>query len=269
MTAFKKFKYILYTVLLGFMLIGCNQKESENTLKIGTIAGPETELMEVAKTILEKQGINLDIIEFSDYIMPNTALNEGSIDANMFQHEPYLEKTKQDRGYKLMAIGKTFIYPMAGYSKKYTKISALPHQAKIAIPNDPSNGARALLLLQDAGLITLTTGKDILATPHDILNNPKHIQIIELDAAQLARALDDVDLAIINTNYALPVGLIPSKDSLIKEDIDSLYANVIAVREVDKMKPKLKALVDALHSEQVKQAAERLFHGQAIPAWKE
>lgn len=269
MYRYKKGIYLLGTLLLGLTLIACGQKQDQNSIRIGTIAGPETELVQVAKKILEKQGIRLDIVEFSDYVMPNTALNDGSINANMFQHQPYLEQTVKNRGYKLVAIGKTFIYPMGGYSKKYKNMADLPNAAKIAIPNDPSNGARALLLLQQVGLIGLAPGKDITARPQDIIKNPKNIQLIELDAAQLPRTLADVDLAIINTNYALPAGLIPNKDALVKEGIESLYANVVAVRESDQDNPSLKRLVEALHSSEVRQTAARLFHKQAIPAWQE
>lgn len=253
--------------LLTALLTACQQQKDGNTLKVGTIAGPETELMQVAKKVAAKKGVNLEIVEFSDYVMPNTALNDGSIDANMFQHQPYLEQTVKDRGYAIVAIGKTFIYPMGGYSRKIHRLADLPAGAKIAIPNDPSNAARALLLLQKAGLVKLQEGKDTAATIKDIIANPKNLQFIELDAAQLPRALDDVDLAVINTNYAIPAGLIPTKDALIIEGPDSLYANVIAVRKAEQNNPKLQEIVAALHSGEVKQTAQRLFHKQAIPAW--
>lgn len=268
MLKFTKLKRVMSFILLGIALAACGHHD-ENTVKVGTIAGPETELMQVAKKVAQQQGINIEIIEFSDYIMPNTALNDGSINANMFQHQPYLEQTIKDRGYKLAAIGKTFIYPMGAYSSKYRDLTQLHPGATIAIPNDPSNGARALLLLAKTGLITLKPGVNVNATPKDIIKNPQGFKIVELDAAQLPRALADVDLAFINTNYAIPAGLTPNSDALIKEDADSLYANIVAVREADKDNPKLKILVEALHSPEVKQTAERLFHKQAIPAWEQ
>lgn len=264
----KKTRLILISLICGLSLAACNGNKDGNTITIGTIAGPETELMQVAKKVAQKQyGLNIKILEFSDYIMPNTALNDGSINANMFQHQPYLTQTVNDRGYKLVSIGKTYIYPMAGYSKKYKKFSELPKGARVAIPNDPSNGARALLLLQKSGLITLKAGKNISASVSDIKENLRQLKITELDAAQLPRVLDDIDLAIINTNYAIPANLIPTRDALIIEGTDSLYANVVAVREGDESNPKLQQLVEALHSPEVQQTAARLFHKQAIQAW--
>lgn len=268
MSVIKTIKYILLGLIVGATLLACNQTRDENTLKVGTIAGPETELMQVAKEVVKEEGINLEIIVFSDYVMPNTALNDGSIDANMFQHQPYLEQTVKDRGYKLISIGKTFIYPMGGYSKRFKTVNELPQGAVVAIPNDPSNGARALLLLQKYRLISLNPDKTVSATVKDISDNPQKLQFKELDAAQLPRALEDVDLAIINTNYAIPAGLTPSKDALIKEDANSLYANIVAVREADKTSPRLNQLVEALHSAKVQEKAASLFQNQAIAAWK-
>ena len=257
-------KKILSLLLFIVLLSACQQQS--NAIKVGTIAGPETELMEVAKKVaLKKYNLQINIKTFSDYVIPNIALNDGSIDANVFQHQPYLDATIKSRGYKLVTIGKTFVYPMAIYSKKISKLSEIKDNATIAVPNDPSNETRALLLLQKAGLIALN--KQHSATIMDIKHNPKNLQIKPLAAAQLPRSLNDVDAAVINTNYAILNNLSPKKDSLFIEDKDSPYANIIVVQKANKDNPKLKLLVQSLNSPEVMQKAKELFKGQAIPAW--
>jgi D-methionine transport system substrate-binding protein len=259
----------LSMLLVGLITAGCQSKSKENEIKVGTIAGPETRLMEVAKDVAEnKYGLKIDIITFSDYLMPNTALNDGNIDANMTQHQPYLDETIKNRHYDLVAIGKTFIYPMGIYSQKLKSISEIPTGGAIAIPNDPSNEARALLLLSKAKLIKLNPNAGINASVIDITDNPKHLKIEELDAAQLTRALPDVDLAVINTNYAVPAGLLPTKDALFMEDKNSPYANIVVVRKDNENDPKFEKLMEALHSPEVIAEAEKLFHNAAIPAWQ-
>lgn len=256
--------------LISFILVltACDNKNNQkNTLKVGTIAGPETSLVIAAKEVAEKNGVNIQVIEFSDYNIPNTALNDGSIDANIFQHDPFLQSAIKAHGYTLVAIGKTFIYPMGIYSKKIKSLSELPDKAIVTIPNDPSNEARALLLLQKANLIKLKNENDINATPQDILENPKQLQIKELDAAQLPRTLADVDIAVINTTFAIPADLLPKRDAIFIEDQSSPYANLIVVREKDQNKPELKKLTEALHSQAVMDKAKELFSDQAIPAW--
>lgn len=253
----------IYTCL-SLLLLSCAQ--DKNTIVVGTIAGPETELMEVAKDVAQKQyGLNIKIKTFSDYVIPNIALNEGSLDANVYQHLPYLEAAIKSRGYKLVSIGKTFIYPMAAYSNKIKSIDQLPDNAIVAIPNDPSNEARALLLLQKAGLIKLNKTFD--ATVLNITDNPKHLQFKTLDAAQLPRSMDDATLVVINTNFAVAAHLSPQKDGLLIEDKNSPYANIIVVRKADKNKKTLHELVEALHSKAVLDKAKVLFKDQAIPAW--
>lgn len=255
-------------LLLSCLLVACNQKEAANELKIGTISGPETQLMQVAKQVArEKYGLNIDIVQFTDYTMPNQALSDGEIDANMFQTIPYLNADMQAHHYDLVVIGKAFIYPMAVYSQKIKNINAVPDNAVVAIPNDPSNQARALLLLQAAGLIKLKPGVDVMATPNDVVSNPKKLQIKALDAANLPRVLPDVTLAVINTNYAVPAGLYPTKDGLFIENKDSPYVNVVVVRSGEQNDAKFKELILALHSPEVLAAAKNLFQGQAIPGW--
>ncbi len=262
-------KKVMVGVVVLLSLTACSKKEAPNTIKVGTIAGPETQLMQVVKAVAKKRyGLTVKVIPFSDYNIPNAALNDGSIDANIFQHLPFLKAQKQARGYKISAIAKTFVYPMGLYSKKIKHLSQLKAHAKIAIPNDPSNEARALLLLQKAKLIRLKSHITINATPIDIASNPKQLRFIPLDAAELPRALGDVALAAINTNYAVPAGLSPARGALFKESADSPYANVIVVRTVDKNKKKIKELVAAYQSKPVVAKAKALFGDAAVVAWK-
>jgi D-methionine transport system substrate-binding protein len=261
------FKYFI--VLACLFIVACDKASHDaKHIRVGTIAGPESRLMQVAKHVAAaKYGLKVEVIEFNDYLIPNTALAEGSIDANMFQHQAYLDQTIANKGYALVSIGKTFIYPMGVYSKRLKSLESLAQHATIAIPNDPSNGARALLLLQGAGLIKLDSKAKSEPSLKDITSNPKQLKFTELDAAQLAHALDDVDLAAINTNYALVGGLSPSRDALFVEDESSPYANVIVVRKADNDSAKLKQLVAAIQSRDVLHTADSLFHGEAIPAW--
>ena len=246
-------------------LTACN-KPSPNTLIVGAISGPETELVTAAKQVaLDRYGITLKIVEFNDYNLPNAALQDGSLDANVYQHLPYMEAASKAHGYQLEAIGKTFVYPTGIYSNKFKKLSELPERGVIALPNDPSNELRALLLLQKAGLITLKTTQQ--STVQDIATNPKHFQFKELDAAQLPRVLADVDAAIINTTFAIPANLRPSRDALFLESKDSPYANLIVIRVDSKKKKQLEMLVKALNSKEVKNKAQELFGDAAVPAW--
>lgn len=257
---------VILGVLLILVLSSCGKPESKNSLRVGTIAGPETELVEAAKEIGEKKyGIKIQIIAFNDYNLPNEALQDGSLDANVYQHLPYLEAAIQAHGYAIEPIGRTFVYPMGIYSQKIHALKDLPEKAVVAIPNDPSNQMRALLLLQKAGLLRLKQGK--LISLRDIESNPMHLELKEMDAAQLPRVLPDVSLALINTNFALPAGLHPSKDALLIEDKDSPYANIIVIKSDSPKKAQLMLLVKALHSQPVKQKAKELFGDAAIQAW--
>ncbi|WP_419419111.1 MetQ/NlpA family ABC transporter substrate-binding protein [Legionella sp. D16C41] len=256
---------IVVLLLFVVTLVACN-KPSPNTLIIGTIAGPETDLVDVARDVaLKKYGLNVKIVEFNDYNLPNEALQDGSLDANIYQHLPYLQAASKAHGYQFEVIGKTFIYPTGIYSKKYKSLSNLPAKAVIAIPNDPSNEARALLLLQKAKLITLK--QDQTASLNDIATNPKQLQFKELDAAQLPRVLSDVDAAVINTTFAIPAGLSPSRDALFTENKDSPYANLIVIRSDSKKKPQLEEFVKAFNSPEVRDKAKTLFGDAAIAAW--
>lgn len=244
------------------------KKETPKTIVVGTIAGPETELMKVVKKVAKKRyGLNVKIIAFSDYNTPNAALNAGNIDANAFQHVPFLNAQIKARGYKLVPIGKTFIYPMGLYSKKIKNVKEVKRGDTIAIPNDPSNEARALLLLQKTKLITLNKKAGFNATPLNIHKNRKFLKFVQLDAAELPRVLNDVTLAVINTNYAVPAGLSPTKNAIYLENKNSPYANVIVVRKQDRKNPELLELVKAFQSTPVIIKAKQLFGDGAIPAW--
>jgi D-methionine transport system substrate-binding protein len=257
----------IYLILLATLISACHSKD-ESVIKVGTIAGPETQLMEVAKQVAkEKYGLNIRIIEFTDYLQPNAALNDGSIDANVFQHQAFLDQQAKDRGYHLIAIGRTFVYPMGIYSSKTKSLETIPNGALVAIPSDPSNEGRALLLLQKAGLLRLKQSAGLYATPLDITENPKQLKFKELDAAQLARSLPDVMIAVINTNYAIPAGLSPD-NAIYKEESDSPYANIIVVRTEDQNSPCIKQLVEAIQSDAVLKSAKEVFNGYAIAAWK-
>lgn len=181
-------------------------------MKIGVMAGAEAQVAEVAaKVAKEKYNLDVELVTFTDYVTPNAALDDGSIDANAFQHKPYLDKQIADRGYKLAIVGNTFVYPIAGYSKQIKSVDELQDGARIAVPNDPTNLGRSLLLLQQQGLLKLREDVGLLATVRDIVENPKKLEILELDAAQLPRSLDDVALSIINTTYASSINLTPEK----------------------------------------------------------
>jgi D-methionine transport system substrate-binding protein len=239
----------------------------DKPIKIGVTAGPHAQIMEVVKKIAEKDGLKLQVVEFSDYIQPNAALASGDIDANSYQHLPYLEAQIKDRGYKFASIGYTITFPMGVYSKKAKSLAELKEGARVGIPNDPTNGGRALLLLQAKGLLKLKPNAGLKATPLDIADNPKKIKIVELDAAQLPRSLPDLDAAAINGNYAEAAGLNPVKDAMAIEDSKGPYANLIAVREQDKGKPWVAKLLKAYHSAEVKQYVVSQFKNSVIVAW--
>lgn len=266
-------KKLLVLASISFLLLGvagCNDSKvkTSNVIKVGTIAGPETELMQVAKTVAAREyNLDIKIVPFTDYNQPNEALSDGSIDANVFQHLPYLQQAIAARHYKLISIGKTFVYPMGIYSKRYQHLAEIPKGSTVAIPNDPSNEARALLLLQNAKLISLKDGGNSASTPMDVLDNPYQLKIISMDAAQLSRALSDVAVAVINTNYAVPAGLLPNRDALYVEGKDSPYANLIVVRADMPISVNDQRLVEVLHSPEVLETANKLFNGQAVPAW--
>ncbi|MEK0084462.1 MetQ/NlpA family ABC transporter substrate-binding protein [Benzoatithermus flavus] len=237
------------------------------TVKIGVSAGTHEQVMEVVRDIAKEKGLDLEIITFSDYILPNQALASGDLDANSFQHEPYLDQQIQDRGYDLVAVAKNFIEPMGVYSRKYRNLEDLPAGAQVAIPNDPSNGGRALLLLQQKGVVKVDPSRGLTPGILDITENPKKLAFVEIDAAQLPRALQDVDAAAINTNYALEAGLNPLKDAIAIESPESPYANLIVVRRGDENKPWVKTLIESYQNDKVRRFIEDTFEGAVVPAF--
>jgi len=249
---------------------GCSQQNTskvEKVLKVGVTAGPHAEIMDVVKKVADKNGLKIQVVEFNDYIQPNVALSQGDIDVNSFQHGPYLENIIKDRKYDLVPLAKTVIFPMGIYSTKIKNITDLPQGAIVAVPNDPTNGGRALLLLEKVNVIKLKPGAGLNATVTDIIENPKNITIKELDAAQIPRSLADIDLAAINTNYAITAGLVPTKDAIAVEDSNSPYANILVIRTKDKEAPAMQQLIKAYHSDEVKAFIQEHFKGSVAVAW--
>lgn len=237
------------------------------TIKVGVTPGEHAQIMEQVKEIAAKKGLDIEILEFSDYVVPNQALADGDLNANSFQHQPYLDNQIADRKFDLVTVGTTITTPMGVYSKKVKSLDQLKDGASVAIPNDPTNGGRALLVLASKGLIKFKENAGLKVTPTDIVENPKNIQFSELDAAQLPRSLDDVDAAVINTNYAMEAGLHPKTDAIAIEGEKSPYANVIAVRRADKDAPWVKTLVESYHDDSIRTFINEKFKGALIPSW--
>ena len=252
------------SAVAALALTGIAQAE---TIKVGVTPGPHAQVLEAAKAVAAKKGLDIQIVEFSDYVVPNTALDTGDLQANSFQHQPYLDNQIADRKFKIVAVGGTINFPMGIYSKKVKTWDEVKTGASIAIPNDPTNGGRVLILLRDKGIIKLKDGVGFKPTLLDITDNPKKLKVVEVDAAQLPRTLPDVDVAGINTNYATQAGLDPVKDAILREDPKGPYANVIAVRIVDKDKPWVKTLVESYQSPEVKEFIEKTFKGSVLATW--
>lgn len=261
---------VLAVTLVAGVLAGCgSKKDAENkNIVVGASPSPHAEILAQAKGILEKDGYTLEIKEYNDYVQPNVALDAGDLDANYFQHQPYLDQFNEEKKTKLVSAGTIHYEPFGVYGGKTASLEDLQEGAKVAVPNDSSNEARALLLLEAQGLITLKEGSGFSATKQDVVDNPKKIDIIEMEAAQLPRSLQDVDLAVINGNYAIPAGL-KVADALAVEESDSVgattYGNIIAVKEGNESSEKIQALVKALQSAEVKKYVEENYEGAVIP----
>jgi D-methionine transport system substrate-binding protein len=273
----KKTVSILLTAILTVGLAGCGAKQTTATagansaasdkkvIKVGASPVPHKEILEVVKPLLEKKGYKLEITEFTDYVQPNLAVNDGQLDANFFQHVPYLQNMVKEKNLALDYTVKVHLEPMGLYSKKVKSLTEIKDGASIAVPNDPTNEARALRVLENAGLIKLKSGD--LVTALDVTENKKNLKFKELEAAQLPRTLDDVDAAVINGNYALEAKLSP-KDAIAVESKDSPFANILAVKKADKDKDYIKALSEALTSPEVKKfLADKYKDGSVIPAF--
>ena len=273
----KKLLTILGTALLSTALLaGCGSTASTDssasangdTITVAASPSPQAEILEVAKEVLAEQGINLDIKVFNDYVIPNTATESGEVDANYFQHTPYLNDFNEENGTHLVSVAAIHYEPFGIYAGKTASLDALADGAKVSVPNDTTNEARALLLLEAQGLIKLKDGAGLKATKLDIVENPKNLDIQEIEAAQLPRTLSDVDIAVINGNYAIDAGLKVS-DALAVEAQDSeaakTYANVLVVKDGNQDNENIKALVSALESDKVKEFIEQKYDGAVVP----
>jgi len=275
----KKIALILILALTVFALAACggakdtkeeSKTDTKTVLKIGASSVPHAEILEFVKPMLAKEGIDLQITEYTDYVIPNTAVESHELDANYFQHKPYLDSFNAENGTHLVSAVAVHYEPMGIYAGKTDSLNKLADGATIAVPNDPTNEARALLLLQQEGIIKIKDGVDVNATPNDIVDNPKHIKFFEAEAAAVARSIQDVDLAVINGNYALEAGFKMS-DALATEDKNSVaaktYANIVAVYDGDQDKPEIKALVKALTSDKTRKFIEDTYQGSVVPVF--
>lgn len=267
----KVFSFVILLLVLSIVLVACGKDQADGDgtvhVKVGISAGHEEDIWGLIKELVREEGIDLEIVTFNDYIQPNLALAEGELDINAFQHLPYLEQFNADRGLDLVRIADTLNYPMGVYSNKVTSISEIKEGDTLAIPNDPTNGARALILFENAGLIKLKEGVGIKATVRDIVENPLNLKFQELEAPFLPKALDDVAAAVINTNFALENGLIPTRDAIFIEPKDSPWVNIIAARKEDQNREVFQKIINAYHSDEVKKLIEEKFGDFIVPSW--
>lgn len=275
----KKFLTLALSLVLCLSLAACGgEKTTEEApaekpaaettvLNVAASATPHAEILEQVKPILAEQGIDLQIHEYGDYVVPNTAVEEGEEDANYFQHIPYLDSFNAKEGTHLVSVAGVHIEPMGIYAGKTASLAELADGATIAIPNDPTNEGRALLLLEAQGLIKLTDSTNLEATPNDIAENPKNLTFKELEAAMIPNTVEEVDLSVINVNYALEAGFNPTTDALAIEDSDSPYVNIVAVKEGNEQNPAILALVEALQSDTVRDYITETYGGAVIPAF--
>ncbi|WP_297811783.1 MetQ/NlpA family ABC transporter substrate-binding protein [uncultured Finegoldia sp.] len=267
-----KKKILLVVLALALVLTACGKKEEgkkEDSKKvvIGVSPAPHKEIAEKAKEILKKEGIDLEIKEFDDYVTPNTSLQEKEIDLNFYQHIPYLENFNKERGTKLVSLGAVHLEPMGIYSKKYKSLDELKSGDEVIIPSDATNGARALKLLEDNKIIKLKANAGLEATEKDIEQNPKNLKFTAVEAATIPRAYEDAAIAVINSNFALEAKLSPKKDAIaIEKSEGNPFANIIVSREEDKDNETYKKVVQAFESEEVRKYIEDKFQGEIIPA---
>lgn len=260
---------ICFVVVVVVTACGRSRKNDPNYIRVAVVLGPEYIVAKAAQKVAkERYNLDVDLVTLTDYVVPNTLLDQGDIDANVFQHVPYLENQMKERGYKLAVVGNAFVYPLAGYSQKIKSLDQLQNGSTIAIPNDLTNGGRALLLMQKQGLITLRNDVGFTPKVTDIVENPRQLKIIELEAPQLPRVLDDkkVAIAIINNTFAAGVGL-TLEDGIFVEEKDSPYVNVIVARQDNKNDDRVKRFVKAFQSDEVEETAKREFKGGATKGW--
>ncbi|QGZ29268.1 MetQ/NlpA family ABC transporter substrate-binding protein [Stutzerimonas stutzeri] len=254
-------------LLAAFAAVAAFSAQAADELNVAATAVPHAEILEFVKPQLAQQGVDLKVKVFTDYVQPNVQVAEKRLDANFFQHQPYLDEFNKGKGTELVSVAGVHIEPFGAYSSELKSLDELPDGATVVIPNDATNGGRALLLLAKAGVITLKDGAGITATPKDIAENPKHIKIRELEAATLPRVLTQVDLALINTNYALEAKLNPTEDALYIEGSDSPYVNILVARPDNKDSDAMQKLAQALHSDEVKQFISEKYQGAVVPAF--
>ncbi len=256
----------IFTVIAATLAVFASAASAE-TIRVGVTAGPHAEILDVVKKVAAERGLDIKVVEFTDYVIPNQALALGDLEANSFQHEPYLKNQISKTGWKIVKVANSVASPQGVYSLKYKKLSDLPEGARVAIANDPSNGARGLMILALHGAIKLRDPNNVAATIADITDNPKKLRFVELDAAQLPRSLQDVDVVSINNNYAVQAGLNPAADAIARENADGPWTNILAVREQDKDKPWVRQFVDAYRSQPVKEFLEKRFKGTYAATW--
>ncbi|MCZ8041849.1 MAG: MetQ/NlpA family ABC transporter substrate-binding protein [Beijerinckiaceae bacterium] len=266
MTTITRRAALAATALAALTLAVPALAQAPQVVRIGVSPGPHAEILEKVKPLLAPKGIDLKIIEFSDYVVPNQALDAGELEANSFQNQPYLDNQVKDRGFKLVSVGLTVNFPLGIYSSKHKSWADVPDGASIAIQNDPTNGGRSLLLLQDKGVIKLRDGVGFKPGPVDIVANPKKLKFIEVEAAQTPRTLADVAAAAINTNYAVDAKIEPTS-AILREDPKGPYVNVIAVRAADKDKPWVRTLVETYQSPEIKAFVAERFKGNVLAGW--
>lgn len=259
-------KFISTSILVASLALGSLQVAFAGEVKVGATPVPHAAILKSIVPMLDKKGVQLKIVEFTDYVTPNLALADKSLDANFMQHLPYLQKINKDKNLNLVSVAQVHVEPLGTYSKKLKKLDELQSGAKIAIPSDPTNGARALILLHNNGVITLKDPKNLTATLRDIKKNPKKLKIMTADAALLPKMLDDVAFAVINGNFAMQNGL-SNKDTIAVEDARSPYANILVVRAGDENKPDIIELKKALQSPEVKKFIEDTYKGEVVPAF--
>ena len=270
-------KKILLTAILASVLVlfaacgGGSDDEAEGLLEdgklvVGVTAGPHEEILEKVKELAEEEDLTIEIVSFSDYVMPNVSLSEGELDLNSFQTEPFFDHMNEERGLDLVKVADTVTFPMGIYSEKVTDLADLEDGATIGLPSDPTNSGRALLLFEQAGLITLEEGLGVNATVNDIAENENNYEFIELDPAQIPRQLGEVDIAAINSNFAMDAGLVPGEDSIFIEQ-DSTFVNLIAVRKENEDDPAVQQFIDIYQSEAIEQFVEETYQGAIHTGW--
>lgn len=254
-------------LLAAAVLTAFSLSAAADTLQVAATPVPHAEILEFVKPKLAEQGVTLEVKVFTDYVQPNIQVSEGRLDANFFQHQPYLDEFNASKGTQLVSVAGIHIEPFGAYSNKVRALDDLKQGGQVAIPNDATNGGRALLLLQAAGVLTLKEEAGITATPRDIADNPKKLRVRELEAATLPRVLNQVDLALINTNYALEAGLNPHKDALAIEGADSPYVNILVTRDDNQQADAVQKLVEALKSDDVRDFINEKYQGAVVPVF--